>query len=199
MFFPPGCIIDVTAEGIWTSLSGEQKKLRCREVFEKQLKTVSKHHNDTYTTDNFFENINRIFHMICTSMKSGGNHYFLIVFDLHKKEILYLDSTSLEKVPVGYQMYINTGIELLQYYYAQKYPNQPGINTWPIRLGKDFECKKQKGSTNCGVFTMLYADHLLDNLPLHEISPNDEDMYTYRVKIGTAILNKCLPYGIDTN
>lgn len=201
MYLPPGTLLDVKAEGVLEWLKTETSRDKYHRVFEKQIKQLSMLYfgvDHFITHINMFETIGRIYNMINTSIKKGGNHYFLLVFDLRKKEIIYLDSLNLDKVPVMYRPYIECGIELLQHYYTRNHPEAPGINTWPIKLGKDFHCQRQTGGYNCGVFTMLYADHLTDNLPLHRISPKPFDQEQYRIKIGTAILNKRLPHGIDT-
>jgi sentrin-specific protease 1 len=56
---------------------------------------------------------------------------------------------------------------------------------------RSHEIPQQGNGFDCGVFTIIAADFLSDNLPLHY---TQNDMPSFRLKVGLRILNGCLEY-----
>ena len=56
------------------------------------------------------------------------------------------------------------------------------------------ECPQQGNAVDCGVFTIICADFLSDNLPIDESSYSQARMPFFRLKIGCDILKGILAY-----
>lgn len=53
---------------------------------------------------------------------------------------------------------------------------------------------QQQNSYDCGIFITMYADFLLDDLPIHKFSQSD--ISYFRQKICLNIIKGSLPYSI---
>jgi len=55
----------------------------------------------------------------------------------------------------------------------------------------------QTNSVDCGVFVLMFADFLSDNLPIREVT--EDRMPTFRKRIAANILKKEIPYSYPDN
>jgi len=64
------------------------------------------------------------------------------------------------------------------------------IDEWKT-YSRSHEIPLQRNGWDCGMFAIIAADFLSDNLPLHY---TQNDMPSFRLKVGLRILNGCLEY-----
>ena len=119
-------------------------------------------------------------------------HWFLIVVHVQKKEIVSYDSFNRD-----HMFYLDILMNWLLFeaidFSAKKQRvrnAKPSINKKEWTLRKE-QVPKQNNGCDCGVFTIMFADFVLENIPLTFCEP---DMLDFRLKIALAISFGILPY-----
>ena len=144
-----------------------------------------------------YENVTRwtnkfnIFEMdkIFFPINIGKYHWTLAVIYPQKKRIEYLDSSG-----GNGQLYRNGLLRWIKdeadKHGADKHGLFLNIHEWKT-YSRSHEIPQQDNGWDCGMFAIIAADFLSDNLPLHY---TQNDMPSFRLKVGLRILNGCLEY-----
>ena len=116
----------------------------------------------------------------------GNNHWFLIVVYIQQKKIIFYDSIAEDNRA---KMYLFLTARWLQD--EAKFKNQNiDINDWKlINAGRNIP--QQTNSFDCGVYVILNADYIADDLPL---SYGEEEVAASRNKIAYYIIKNNIPY-----
>lgn len=146
-------------------------------------------------------------HWIYFPVNTENKHWTLLVLDMHKKEVHYYDSLEVvnkDRRKLCYETILRwLKDEAKEKHHIKDYD----ISVWKQGWLRDeaieedqtddydkpviHECPKQDNGYDCGVFTMMYADFLTDNLPLDF---EQKDMPHFRKKIAADILRGSLQY-----
>ena len=70
------------------------------------------------------------------------------------------------------------------------------LNTSEWKLN-DMDCPQQHNGNDCGVFVIMAANFISDNLPVVEANYGQADMPFFRLKIASDILRGSYDYPID--
>ena len=116
-------------------------------------------------------------------------HWTLAVVFIQQREIHYYDSTNGDG-----NKYKNA---LLQWLIdeARNKNSTFDASEWELKSIKD--CPQQHNGYDCGVFTIMCANFLSDNLPILETSYGQRNMALFRMKIACDILHGSYRYPID--
>lgn len=115
----------------------------------------------------------------------SNTHWTLAVIFMTKKEIVYYDSMS------GRGDVFLKGLQnwLRDEHKEKKKGQELDLSEWSSYCMNDVP--QQRNGTDCGVFTIVCADFLSDDLPLQY---SQEHMKYFRIKIGADILRGHLTY-----
>lgn len=112
----------------------------------------------------------------------GGQHWFMMFFDLEKGEIYFIDSCA--KEPETYGKEIEEFVDTIKEYLKSKGFKEEDIiykyNTIP----------HQEGNSECGVYSMYYIEKFLEGKTFDEITKNvitDDEVNEYRLKFFSNI------------
>ena len=116
-----------------------------------------------------------------------NTHWTMAVVFIAKKEMHYYDSMS-----GSGRKYLSA----LQQWLKDEAKDKKGIvdldtSDWKL-LDREPEVPQQANGYDCGVFSIMCADYLSDDLPINSYSQGE--MPSYRVKIGCSILRGSIPY-----
>jgi Ulp1 family protease len=121
-----------------------------------------------------------------------NNHWFLIVVHVQKKEIVSYDSFNND-----HTFYLDILMDWLLFeandssaMKKKVRKAKPPINKTEWTLRKE-QVPQQHNTCDCGVFIIMFADFILENIPLTICEP---DMLDFRLKIALAISFGILPY-----
>ena len=118
----------------------------------------------------------------------SNTHWTLMVVYIQKKEIHYYDS--MRGVGDKYMMRVLTKWISKQYLVEKKIFN---INEWKMFNHLDIGYYPlQTNGFDCGMFVIMYADYMSDDLPLTSFSQND--MPFFRMKVGTDLIRTIMTY-----
>ena len=117
----------------------------------------------------------------------SNTHWVLTVAYLEEKRISFLDSLGGKG-----EKYLR---HILDYIFIEagrfdEYKKKMKKSDWLLE-SMGTRCPQQQNNFDCGVFVILYADFLSDNLPLLF---KQKDIPSYRLKIASSILHGSLPY-----
>ncbi|KAJ1440558.1 hypothetical protein B484DRAFT_322974, partial [Ochromonadaceae sp. CCMP2298] len=116
----------------------------------------------------------------------GDYHWALAVVFVQEQRIHYYDSIT---TPGRGKVYLRAILQWVADTYECDPLRRGLLDLSPWRLVLDEPVPQQVGGTDCGVFTIMCADFLSDNLPLTYSQVNVAD---YRIKMGAAILRGSL-------
>jgi sentrin-specific protease 1 len=118
------------------------------------------------------------------------NHWMMIVVYIREREIHHYDSCG----GSGIDKYLKHILRWLKDESNEKYANQYVINNkdWKL-IDREANVPKQNNGCDCGMFAVLCADFLSDDLPLDD-SYHQSEIIGYREKHCAAILRGYLPY-----
>jgi sentrin-specific protease 1 len=139
---------------------------------EKRKKSI-----DIFSVDRIFIPVN-----------TNNNHWALIVLHMHRKEMRYYDSMTGSH---GRGHHVK---DMLKRWMVDEAEAKKGTSDfveadkWDIKFET---CPKQTNGRDCGVFTIMYADFLVDHLPLIF---RQDDIVKFRQKITADILRGYLTY-----
>lgn len=119
-------------------------------------------------------------------------HWALGVIFIQKKEIHYYDSMS-----GSGENYLKAMVQWLVDEGREK-KNITIDSSQYKKISCHRDLPQQKNGVDCGVFTTICADFLLDNLPLTESSYNQREMPYYRRKLVADICRGALQYPMKT-
>ena len=112
----------------------------------------------------------------------GGQHWFMMFFDLEKGEIYFIDSCANE--PETYGIEIEEFVDTIKEYLKSNGFKEDDIiykyNTIP----------HQEGNSECGVYSMYYIEKFLEGKTFDEITKNvitDDEVNEYRLKFFSNI------------
>ena len=117
----------------------------------------------------------------------SNNHWTMAVIFVVKKEMHYYDSQS------------GSGMKYLlalQQWFKDEAKDKKSVedldtSDWKL-LDREQEVPQQANGYDCGVFSIMCADFLSDDLPIDSYSQSE--MPAFRVKIGCSILRGSIPY-----
>lgn len=114
----------------------------------------------------------------------SNTHWTMIVVYIKLKEIHYYDSMS----GPGVNRFLKHILQWLKDESKEKYNNEYIINNneW-ILIDQEEDVPQQRNGFDCGMFTILCADFLSDNIPLSN-SYNQNEISSYRKKVCASIL-----------
>ena len=112
-------------------------------------------------------------------------HWTLAVIYPQKKRIEYFDSSGRNG-----QLYRDGLLRWIKDEAADKHGLSLNIHEWNT-YSRSHEIPQQGNGWDCGMFAIIAADFLSDNLPLRY---TQNDMPSFRLKVGLRILNGCLEY-----
>ncbi|MBS0634928.1 MAG: hypothetical protein JSR37_05660 [Verrucomicrobia bacterium] len=99
----------------------------------------------------------------------NSNHWALFVADIQKRRLAYYDSLS-GPIPA-----VATSIRA----HLEKVANEEGVALEPADFAAEvLPCPQQPNTTDCGVYLILTAEHILENKPL---TYTQSDVDTYRL------------------
>lgn len=159
-----------------------------RECRENDYKSDYKYGENRYSNRwwkrgiNLFE-VDRIFIPVNTK----NTHWTLLVLHMQEKEVHYYDSRPLDQTRLEV---LFDSMKRWLVDEARKYANNENYDNSEWKLVVD-DCPEQTNWYDCGVFTIMNADFLMDNLPLDF---KEEEMDGFREKIATDILRGSLRY-----
>ena len=113
-------------------------------------------------------------------------HWVMMVIFIQKKEIHFYDSMSGN----GHQ-YLHVVLKWLVDEALSKKQTVLDPAEWKL-IDEEHDVPQQQNGYDCGVFTIMCADHLSDNLPIS--SYRQSEMPANRIKIGAAIIRGHLLY-----
>jgi hypothetical protein len=124
----------------------------------------------------------------------GENHWTLLVTYIQEKRIVYYDSM----MSLGDESKFSTRYYLegaLRYFAdeAKKRSLKFELTDWTLMSSMLSETPQQKGCIDCGVFAVMFADLITDDLPL---TFSMADIPLFRQKICANILRKELKYSL---
>jgi len=115
-----------------------------------------------------------------------NTHWTMAVVFIVKKEVHYYDSMS-----GSGRKYLSA----LQQWLKDEAKDKKGVDLdtadWKL-LDREPDVPQQSNGYDCGVFSIMCADYLSDDLPIGSYSQSE--MPAYRVKIGCSILRGSIPY-----
>ena len=112
----------------------------------------------------------------------GGQHWFMMFFDLEKGEIYFIDSCA--KKPEIYGKEIEEFVDTIKEYLKSKGFKEEDI------IYKYNTIEHQKGNSECGVYSMYYIEKFLEGKTFDEITKNvitDDEVNEYRLKFFSNI------------
>ncbi|KAJ1390833.1 hypothetical protein B484DRAFT_340891, partial [Ochromonadaceae sp. CCMP2298] len=109
-------------------------------------------------------------------------HWTLAVVFVQEQRIHYYDSMSQSNLGSG-KVYLRAILQWVADTYESDPHTKGLLDLTPWRLVLDEPVPQQVGGWDCGVFTIMCADFLSDNLPLTHSQGNIAD---YRIKIGAV-------------
>jgi sentrin-specific protease 1 len=122
-------------------------------------------------------------------------HWTMAVIKIRSKQILYFDSMYGDG-----KKYLNG---LLQWLDDEARSRGSPLaanfdrNEWTLKFhGTDSGTPRQNDGSSCGVFSILCADFMSDDLPITEASYSQDKIDFFRVKIAAAILRGSLDYPV---
>lgn len=118
----------------------------------------------------------------------GKSHWVLVVVHVTEKKISYYDSL-MPKNKYNFKKHSENILHWISDEAGKKGGFSFNQMEWTYVLE---DVPQQSNFYDCGVFTLMFADFLFDEIPLNYIK--QEDMTTYRLKIGLSILRKKIPY-----
>ena len=122
----------------------------------------------------------------------GENHWSLIVCSPKEKNIIVIDSLKSITQKKQRVRYVKPVKEWLAYEWKRRYGNEDMKSNdieWSVATGNP----KQDNTNDCGVFVLVTADYLLDDLAL---TFSASDMNNWRIKIAYHLLIDELKYYI---
>jgi sentrin-specific protease 1 len=118
-------------------------------------------------------------------------HWALAVILVQDKEILYFDSMKRKGKGTKYNK------ALLQWLVDEaRTKKNINLNTSEWKL-KDMDCPQQHNGYDCGVFLIMAANFISDNLRVVEDNYGQAHMPFFRLKIASDILRGSYDYPID--
>lgn len=115
-------------------------------------------------------------------------HWTLVVIKVQLKEIHYYDSMNGKAEP-----YTNNAMKWFASELRVKYNTEIILSEWKTVAKKDIPQQMRNGN-ECGMFTIMCADFLSDDLPLtYQLS----EMAFFRQKVAADILRGHLKYNVD--
>jgi sentrin-specific protease 1 len=115
----------------------------------------------------------------------NNTHWVMAVVYVQKKEIHYYDSMS-----GSGKRYLDAMLDWLVDEAREKKGQQLDKSQWKL-IDREQNVPQQQNGYDCGVFSIMCADYVSDNLPLSYVQ---EDMQNNRVKIAAAIRRGHLTY-----
>jgi sentrin-specific protease 1 len=115
----------------------------------------------------------------------NNTHWVMAVVFVQKKEIHYYDSMS-----GSGKRYLDAMLKWLVDEAREKKGEQLDKSQWKL-IDREQNVPQQQNGYDCGVFSIMCADYVSDNLPLSYVQ---EDMQNNRVKIAAAIRRGHLTY-----
>jgi len=114
----------------------------------------------------------------------SNTHWTIIVVFIKLKEIHYYDSMG----GSGINRYLKHILHWLKDESKEKYNNEYIINNneWKL-IDQEDDVPQQRNGFDCGMFTILCADFLSDNIPLNN-SYDQNEISSYRKKVCASIL-----------
>ena len=133
----------------------------------------------------------KIFIPVCNDENNSYSSWAMIVVFMQLKEIHYYDSMSRPNVIERYLQHV---LHWLVDESIEKHNNEYNIdiNEWQL-FALEAIYPQQSGSFDCGIFTILCADFVSDNIPLND-SYSQPEIPQYRQKICASILRGELNY-----
>ena len=122
-------------------------------------------------------------------MNLSNTHWTLLVIFMAKKEIHYYDSMSGDG-----KKYLEGMKKWLIDEYLDKKKGEFNIENW-ILIDREKHVPQQQNGVDCGMFSIVCADFLSDDLPLDYAQ---QDMPFFRKKIAAAVINGSLDYELRT-
>jgi len=116
-----------------------------------------------------------------------NTHWTMIVVYIQLKQIHYYDS-----LDGNGQVYLNHLKHWLTDESRVKYNNEYSIKEWQL-IGNEENIPQQNNGYDCGMFTILCADFVSDNI-LFEDSYEQSEILDYRLKVCSRILNGKLTF-----
>lgn len=131
--------------------------------------------------------LNKIYIPIHWDGSEGCGHWTLMVIYMQKKWVRHFDSCNGDATDKMQHVlrWIEDDIKdkkINEHYCAAN-------DDWDLQQVKD--TPQQNNAKDCGIFTILCADYLSDDL---ELNYSQKDISQWRKRIGISILNKSLPY-----
>lgn len=114
-------------------------------------------------------------------------HWTMIVVYIQLKEIHYYDSLNWDG-----QVYLQHLLHWLKDESREKYNNEYIIEGWQL-ISNEGHVPQQNNSCDCGMFTILCADFVSDNIPFED-SYDQSEILSYRLKVCSRILNGKLTF-----
>lgn len=114
-----------------------------------------------------------------------NTHWTLLVIYMQKKEIHYYDSMSGSGT-----VYLNAAERWIIDEGREKYSMTIDKSEWK-KFSQENHVPQQRNGFDCGMFTIMCADYISDDLPL---TYSQAEMSEYRLKVGAAILRGGLTY-----
>jgi len=116
----------------------------------------------------------------------SNNHWILIVVFIQQQKIIYYDSIA-DVNKAKLYLYLTARWLIDE---AKSKNHKIEINDWKlINAGKNIP--QQNNGYDCGMYVLLYADYIADDLPL---SYGEEEVSASRNKIAQFIINNKIPY-----
>ena len=120
----------------------------------------------------------------------SNTHWTLLVADMQRRELTYVDSMGGRGAK-----YTSALLRYLKEEHLDKKKCElPDAAGWTVVPGSSTGCPQQANGIDCGVFTIVAADHLSERLPLN-YSQADITSW-WRVKIAACLLRGSLDYSI---
>ena len=131
-----------------------------------------------------------VFHMnkVFVPINIRNGHWVMAVIFIQKKEIHHYDSMGNNGM-----LYLNHLLHWLKDEAADKTNQDLDTTLWRLHhQGK--EVPRQDNYDDCGVFSIMCADVVSDDLPVNERTYNFSQMPTIRLQIGAAIMQGRISY-----
>ena len=143
--------------------------------------------NDEYWSQRFKDTTVFEFDKLFFPINITNTHWTLAVIYVTEKRIQYYDSIAGYGGPALEDKYLNALFQWLQDEHKDKCGTElPDKESWKKDRCNKKSTPQQKNGVDCGVFTIMFADYLSDNLKL---SFTQKDIPKFRLKIGHHILN----------
>ena len=116
----------------------------------------------------------------------SGTHWVLAVINITEHTINYYDSLGSDG-----SRYLEVLLRYIQAEHIRKKQQPLQENEWALHSHDGSEIPQQDNNCDCGVFTLVYADYITDNLPL---TFEQKDIADFRLKIYHSIQSGKLWY-----